>query len=117
MEWGEPIFQYTSKDAEEDGVLINILKLNKEWEKGLFSHITSNLLETHNYFDEDKLNLVNVCELLNQCIHIIKKKSNNFQDFDTFFSGYIETPNGEKVKIFIAQNELNKFTIMLPEDY
>lgn len=83
----------------------------------MFNYITTNLLETHKYINDDEINLMNVSELLSQYFLIVKKKSNEFKEFDLFFSGFIETPNGEKVKVFIFQNELSKFTIMLPEDY
>ncbi len=113
----KPIYTYSSQDAENDGIFLDIRKLNDKWQDGLFSFITTNLLEKHQYIIDDEINLVNVSELLSQCFLIVKKKSNNFKDFDHFFSGYVENPNGEKVKVFICQNELSKFTIMLPEDY
>jgi len=56
-------------------------------------------------------------DLLNQANNIIRTKSNNFKDFDSFFSGKVELPNGQKQEIFISQNETGKFTLMLPEDY
>lgn len=113
----EVIFEYTITQAEEDGILTDIRKLNDNWKDGLFSHITTNLLETHNYIKNDEANVVNIGEILSQCLYIVKKKSNNFTEFDHFFNGIIETPYGKKVKVFICQNEINKFTIMLPEDY
>jgi len=110
--------EYSSNDAVADGILLNIKEINDKWQDGLFSFITMNLLEKHYYFnDNDEINIVNVSELLSQCFLIVKKKSNDFKEFDHFFSGFVETPNGEKVKLFMCQNELGKFTIMLPEDY
>jgi hypothetical protein len=111
------IFEYSSQDAINDGIFLDIREINDKWQDGLFSFITTNLLETHQYIVDDKINIVNLSELLSQCFLIVKKKSNNFKEFDHFFSGFIETPNGEKVKVFMCQNELGKFTIMLPEDY
>jgi len=112
------IQSYGIEKAEGDNILFNITTLNKEWEKGIFSHITTNLL-TKGYFNkkDDKINIPNILDLLNQANQIVKRKSNNFTEFDDFFSGKIELPNGLKQNIFIQQNELNKFTIMLPEDY
>lgn len=109
--------EYSSNDAVADGILLDIKEINDKWQDGLFSFITTNLLETHQYIIDDEINMVNVSELLSQCFLIVKKKSNDFKEFDHFFSGIIETPNGEKVKVFMCQNELGKFTIMLPEDY
>ncbi|WP_269078523.1 hypothetical protein [Methanococcoides methylutens] len=36
---------------------------------------------------------------------------------ESFYSGKIELPNGEKQQTFISLNELGKYRIMLPEDY
>lgn len=117
MDFGKPIYTYSSQDAINDGILLDITKLNDKWKDGLFSFITTNLLDTHQYIIDDEINIVNLSELLSQCFLIVKKKSNDFKEFDHFFSGFIETPSGDKVKVFICQNELGKFTIMLPEDY
>lgn len=110
------IYEYSSDQAEEDGILFDITKLNKEWEKGLFNYVTSNLL-SQGYMDNEKFAIPNILDLLNQALQIVKKKSKNFKEFDSFFSGKIEFPNRDYKEIFIAQNETGKFTIMLPEDY
>lgn len=122
--FGKPIYTYTSKQAEGDGILFDITRLNPEWKKGLFNYITTNLLGK-GYLKEGKkddtsdysFNMPNLLDLLNQSNQIVKQQSCNFTKFDTFFSGEIELSNGEKQKIFIAQNETGKFTIMCPEDY
>ena len=118
--FGEPISTYTCKQAEEDGILFNASKLNPAWEKGLFNYITTNLLNK-GYMEEDKgdsrIRMPNIVDLLNQANQIVKNKSKNYTEADTFFSGYIELPSGSKQQIFIQQNETGKFTIMLPEDY
>ena len=114
----EVISAYTSKQAVEDGILFNIVTLNPAWEKRIFNYITTNLL-TQGYFEEDKpgkIRIPNLLDLLNQANQIVRKATNNFQDFDTFFSGSIELPSGEQQKIFIEQNETGKFTVMLPQD-
>ena len=114
--YGEPVFVYTSDQAVEDGVLFDITAVNPKWKEGLFNYVTVNLLNS-GYLNEDKLNIPNLLDLLNQALQIVKKATNNFTAFDTFFSGSIELPNGDQQKIFIGQNETGKFTIMLPEDY
>jgi len=115
--FGEVIFQYTSKQAEEDGILFDITKLNEKWKKGLFNYVTTNLL-SKGYLDEKgSINFPNLLDLLNQANLIVKIKSNNFHDFDTFYAGRIELPSGEKQEIFIEQNETGKFTLLLPEDH
>ena len=114
--YGEPVFVYTSDQAVEDGILFDITAVNPKWKEGLFNYVTVNLLNS-GYLKEDKLNIPNLLDLLNQALHIVKKATNNFTAFDTFFSGSIELPSGDQQKIFIGQNETGKFTIMLPEDY
>ena len=112
----ESIYNYTSKQAVEDGILFDLLQLNPKWRAGLFRYVTTNLMNK-GYLAQDKVNVASVYDLLRQCLHILKEKSNNFKDFDTFFSGIIELPSGEKQKVFIGHNEIGKFTIMLPEDW
>ena len=117
--FGEPVFSYSSVQAEADGILFNVTHLNKEWAKGLFNFVTVNLLEK-GYIEEGKggkegLNVKIACivDLLNQCNHIVKRAKTP----DYFYSGLVELPSGQKQKVFISQNETGKFTIMLPEDY
>lgn len=105
------IYKYTSSDAEEDGLLVDVSK----WNKGLFKYVTTNLL-SKGYLNEDKINIPNLTDLLWQCWYIVKVESKNFKKFDYFFSGEVEFPNGTKREVFIEQNETGKYTIMLPED-
>ena len=112
------ISSYTANQAVEDGILFDVAELKQGWEKGLFNYITSNILFSKGYMELDKkVNYPNIMDLLNQANQIVKKKSNNFKEFDHFFSGTIELPSGQKCEIYIQQNETGKFTIMLPEDY
>ncbi|WP_372364772.1 hypothetical protein [Candidatus Uabimicrobium sp. HlEnr_7] len=112
----EIIYSYSLEDAENDKLLFNICKINPKWGKGLFNYITINLLHK-SYIQDTKIKVNNLLDLLNQSNQIVKKKSKNFTKPDTFFSGDIELPSGSQQKIFIVQNETQKFTIMLPEDY
>lgn len=113
----EIISKYTSKQAVGDKILFDVVTVNPEWKKGIFSHITTNLLREGYVKEDGEINIPNLLDLLNQANQIVKKKSKNFKKFDWFFEGEIELPSGSKRKIFIAQNETGKFTIMLPEDY
>ena len=115
--FGDVISSYTSEQAEEDGILFNITKLNEEWKKGLFNYVTTNLLGKGYFDDNNNINLPNLLDLLNQALLIVKIKTNNFHDFDSFFAGQIELPSGNKQEIFIEQNETGKFTLLLPEDH
>jgi hypothetical protein len=62
---------------------------------------------------EQQLNVPNILDLLTAALRIFKKKPAN----DWFVSGMVELPNGKKQKVFIAQNETGRYTLMLPEDY
>ena len=115
--YGEPVFVYTSDQAVEDGILFDITVVNPEWKKGLFNYVTVNLLQSGYLNNEGNINILNLLDLLNQSQEIVKKRTNNFTEMDTFFSGSIELPSGDQQKIFIGENETGKLTIMLPEDY
>ena len=112
----EIISTYTSAQAVADGILVDIREVNPQWERGIFSHVTTDLLATCGYYNEDRtFNIPNLLDLLNQSLEIVRRESDNFQKADWFFSGSVELPSGEKQKVFIEQNELSKYTIMLPE--
>ncbi len=114
------IFKYTSEDAEDDGILFDVTKINPAWKNGTFNYVTANLLK-EGYFNkkngEETINIPNLLDLLNQSLQIVRIKTENFTKPDSFFDGHIELPNGNKQMIFIQANETGKFTIMLPEDY
>ena len=113
----EAIYTYTSDQATDDGILFDIRKVNPKWERGIFSHVTVNLM-AHGYFNaDDTVNLPNLLDLLNQSLAIVRKESNNFTKPDWFFSGEIELPSGKSQQVFICQNETGKYTIMTPSDY
>lgn len=112
------ISAYSSEQATEDGILLDIRKVNPEWERGIFSHVTTNLLHTGGYLNEDKsLNIPNLLDLLNQSIEIVRRKSENFTKHDWFFDGKIKLPSGSRQQVYIEQNETGKYTILLPEDH
>ena len=126
----EAISTYTIDQATEDGVLFDFRQLNPQWERGIFSHATVNLLVSHGYLVDGDPNIPNLIDLLNQSLEIVRRESKNISregSFfngtmnisreDSFFSGTIELPSGKQQKLFMCLNELNKFTIMLPEDY
>ena len=115
--YGQPVFVYTSNQAVEDGILFDVATVNPAWKKGLFNYVSVNLLHKGYLNQEDKINIPNLLDLLNQSLLIVKTATKNLTVFDTFFDGSIELPNGDQQKIFIQQNETGKFTIMLPEDY
>lgn len=118
------IDEYTIKQATEDGTLFDIRTILKEEfrDKTLISHVTANLIGTHNYsnFDENELretlNIPNVFDLLNQSVQILKKHIRPDKPLDHLYAGDIESPNGEQIRIWLRLNELGLFTVMLPED-
>ena len=112
------IFQYSSNQAEDDGVLVSVERINSEWGKGPINFITTNLLHQGGYIDEkNNINLPCLLDLLNQCLSILKTKTKNFTEMDWFFSGEIKLPSGSKQVVFIEENETGKFTAMLPIDH
>jgi len=74
----EVIYNYTSNQAVEDGILFDIAKFNPAWKKSVFSHITTNLLSTLGYMNEDVINVPNLLDLLNQANEIISRKRLNY---------------------------------------
>ena len=116
----EAIVVYTIEQATKDGILYDIRSIDTcpQWKKGLFSHVTTNLLGK-GYLREEtgEVSLTNLADLLNQSLEIVRRKSNNFTKEDWLFEGKIELPSGEKQKVYIQLNELRRYTIMLPKDY
>ena len=106
------VLKYTTEQAEDDGYLFDVSKLNEKWKKGLFNYVTSNLL-SKGYLEENKINTANLVDLLNQALQIVKKKSNDFKEFDYFFAGNIELPCGKKQQIFIEDVFLLFHNILL----
>lgn len=112
----EVISIYTLQEGVYDGVLMDITTLNSDWKKGLISHVTSTSL-SKGYEDEIGFNIPNLLDLLNQSNQRLLKDIKNNVELDTFYKVKIELPNGNKQDIFMCLNEINKFTLMLPEDY
>lgn len=144
--FGEPIYSYSSNQAVDDGVLFDIDSFQRHWKNCPLKYVTANLMfkgywvtECKNGVKEGKqgidvkckscevfkescsklaclnpsLDIANFRDLLHQSLQILGKMPKD----DYFVSGKIELPSGAKQKIFIAQNETGRFTIMLPEDY
>ncbi len=106
---------YLSSEAVEDGFLFDLDLVIKQSPLGKFvlQYITTNLL-AKGYWNEDQtINIPNLRDLIEQSLRVFRKKPAD----DYFVSGVIELPSGSKQKIFIAQNESGRYTVMLPEDY
>ena len=106
---------YLSGEAVEDGFLFDLDLVVKQSPLGKFvlQYITTNLL-AKGYWNEDQtINIPNLRDLIEQSLRIFRKKPSD----DYFVCGVIELPSGSKQKIFIAQNESSRYTVMLPEDY
>lgn len=112
--WGEPIYTYTSEQAIEDGILFKISDL-KPFQNSIINIATTNLMNKGYWTQENneiKINLSNLQDLLTQAIkHMTKTKQ------DSFYNLKIELPSGQKQTVYVCQNETEKYTIMLPEDY
>ena len=117
--FGEVISTYSSDEACNDGVLIDLRPIIGH--KDIFNYVTNNLMGQgylkQNEANQDYIDRANLVDLLQQARKIVKNRSKNFMQMDTFFAGRIELPNGKRTKIFIVQNETGKYTLMLPEDY
>jgi len=113
----ETISKYTSDEATEDGILFDITTVNPDWKRGIFSHVTTNLMHEGYFAQMGIANIPNLLDLLNQANDIVRHASDDFTKHNSFFSGDIELPSGRTQKVFIEQNEMSKFTIMLPADH
>lgn len=112
------IFQYTSQEAEEDGILFNVERIDPKWKEGLFNFVTVNLLKKCGYLDEsDNIKIPCIVDLLQQALNIVKNASKDLNNLDDFYSGAIELPSGDKTVIWIEVNETGRMTLLLPEDH
>ena len=109
------ISTYLSSEAVEDGFLFDLDLVVKQSSLGKFvlQYVTTNLLAEGYWNKDQNINIPNLCDLLEQTLRVFRKKPSD----DYFVSGVIELPSGSKQKIFIAQNESGRYTVMLPEDY
>ena len=116
--WDKPIYTYTLDNAVEDGMMVDLRKINPNYAKGMFSHATMNLMRM-GYLDmeKNKADIPNLQDLIIQASRIVRKKSHNFTKPDNHYAGEIELPSGGKYMIFIERNEIGKYTLMLPADY
>jgi hypothetical protein len=106
---------YLGSEAVEDGILFDLDLVIKQSPLGKFvlQYITTNLLEKGYWNQDQTINMSNLRDLIEQSLRVFRKKPAD----DYFVSGVIELPSGRKQKIFIAQNESSRYTVMLPEDY
>ena len=112
------IVEYTIEQAVADGIMLDIRKVSPKCARGIFSHVTTNLLASGDYLNKDgTLNLPNLLDLLNQSLEIVRRKKESATKDGWLFDGEVEFPSGRKQKVWIARNEVGKFTILLPEDY
>jgi hypothetical protein len=119
--FGKPISVYTSKEAIDDGTLVDLFSVRRS-----FVNLATSTLIAEGYKNPDgTINEANVKDLIAQGLHILgdQKKNESLVDYYHrlsgvgFASGKIELPNGDKQTVFLAKNDLNTYTIMLPADY
>lgn len=115
--FGDEISSYSSDEAEIDGLLFDLSKVNNDWRNGFFNYITINLFRDEFVDGNGEIKIRALQKLLNDCQEHMRKKSKDFQEFDYFFSDSFFLPSGVKKKLFICQNETGKYTIMYPSDY
>lgn len=109
------ISTYLGSEAVEDGILFDLDLVIKQSQLGKFvlQYITTNLLEKGYWNQDQTINMSNLRDLIEQSLRVFRKKPAD----DYFVSGVIELPSGRKQRIFIAQNESSRYTVMLPDDY
>jgi hypothetical protein len=113
---------YTSDQASEDGILFNVDK-SEFLRNKLISFVTTNLLiemDIMKYDAKVHMDVVNTSmalDLIEQARAIVNRTISNTLMVDHFYSGDVRKQSGERIKIFIVENELSKYTLMLPSDY
>ncbi|WNZ28481.1 MAG: hypothetical protein IAX21_07375 [Candidatus Bathyarchaeota archaeon] len=148
FEQNDVVYNYTSEQAVEDGILFDLDQLvPAKFSSNFFlKYITAGLLskgyrnncckqgvkngeqgknprcqtcDVFLTFDvslnclNPSLNIPNILDFIFQASQIFKGKPKD----DYFISGKIELPNGDRIKIFIVQNETGRYTAMLPNEY
>lgn len=111
--FGEAIYSYTEDQAVEDGILTKTDDIFPKMSQHLVSHITTNLLQSKGYEENGEIKracVIDICNVFGPKIRKILGK-------DSFLSGYMQSPNGERFKVFAQQNSTGRWTLMLPEDY
>lgn len=119
-EESEIISTYSTKQAIEDGIIIDLRNIIKKINKGkehYIGFITENLLNKGYIQENSEISLANILDLILQINNHIQKMYSLDGVYDEFYQLKIELPDGEKQKLFVVLNELEKFTLMLPEDY
>ncbi len=118
FEGAEVISSYTTKDAVEDGVLIDLHAIGKiPVYLPVYSGIryaTAALLGK-GYMSGTEFNRPNLADLLVQISLGIRKGLSKGED--RLFEAKVEFPDGHKEKVWAVLNEEGSLTIMLPEDY
>jgi len=113
---------YTSDQAAEDGILFSVGK-SQFLKNDYFNYITVNLLlemDIMKYDAKRRTDVVNVqmtLDLIEQAGKIVNRELANKLLMDCFYSGTVRKSNGERIRIFISENETGKYTLMLPSDY
>ena len=95
--WGDPIDKYTDGDALDDGVIVDISAFGLSFRELPINRITSNLLHDLGLADQSQLPLLITGKL--PSAHL---------------SGGIWTL---PPRLWLIDNELGGWTLMLPEDY
>lgn len=116
--FGEVISSYTTKDAVEDGVLVDLHAIGKiPVYLPVYSGIryaTAALLG-RGYMSGTEFNRPNLADLLVQVSLGIKKGLAKGED--RLFPATVEFPSGDRGKVWAVVNEEGSLTLMLPEDY
>lgn len=75
---------------------------------------TKNLI---NYLDEKNISLYGVHTAVIEMFKKMPDKTADGGNDKHFFTLNYQSNEGQKVKVFVAENEVDGLTVMLPEDY
>lgn len=114
----EVVDSYTTKDALEDGILVDLHSVGKIPVYApvyqYIRYVTRSLL-SKGYEKKDGLSLPNLADLLVQASKGIRKGLMKGEEH--LFECRVEFPNSERGKVWAVSNEEGTLTLMLPEDY
>ena len=113
---------YSSDQAADDGILFSVNE-SVILKNDFCNYITTNLLLEMDILKydakagNDVVKVQMVIDLIEQAKAIMNREIFNKLETDHFYAGDVRKSNGERIKIFISENETGLFTLMLPSDY
>ena len=109
------VFTYTDAQALEDGVLVDISSYGLGYGGKNVNRVTSNLMRclVPSFFGDDVVEEF-VAKLAKMHVTMIVSRAQPTED-DWLLTSHASIPHRHKV--WLVQNEVGGYTVMLPEDY